>query len=132
MAHKIPTTRDYRKFGLFLAALFLLAGLAPLWRTGEVRWWAVIAGGALALLALAFPVAIQPLYKASLKVGGVLGWINTRILLSVLFYLVFTPVGLIVRMVRGGETSWAKRAARPSYWHAREKVDLPKQMRHLF
>jgi multisubunit Na+/H+ antiporter MnhG subunit len=132
MAHKTPTTGDYRKFGLFLAALFLLVGLFPLWRGGEARWWAALIGGALGLVSLAFPIAIQPLFKVSLKLGGVLGWINTRILLGAMFYLVVTPVGLALRIARGRNPGWAKRADQSSYWHAREKVDLPKQMRHIF
>jgi TRAP-type uncharacterized transport system fused permease subunit len=132
MAHKTPTNSDYRKFGLFLAALFLLIGLFPLWRHDPPRWWAVTIAAVLILAALAFPIAIRPLFQASLKVGGVLGWINTRILLSAMFYLVFTPVGLVLRLTRRNVPTWAKRSRQPSYWHGREKVDLPKQMRHLF
>lgn len=131
MAHKTPTNRDYRKFGLFLAALFLLIGLVPLWRHDPPRWWAVAVAGVLILAALAFPVAIRPLFKLSLKVGGVIGWVNTRILLSAIFYLIFTPVGLVMRMRRGG-AKWSERGGQPSYWHGREKVDMEKQMRHLF
>lgn len=132
MAHKQPTRRDYRKFGLFLGALFIAAGLLPLLRGGPMRLWAEAVGVAIAAVALAVPMAIRPVYWVSLKVGGVLGWINTRILLSVLFYLIFTPVGLILRLVRVREVSWPNRARRPTYWHPREPVDLAEQMRHLF
>ena len=132
MAHKIPTASDYRKFGLFLAGLFIVAGLVPLLRGHPVRWWAEGVGALFALVSLAYPKALRPLYRVSLKVGGVLGWINTRILLSVLFYGILTPIGLVLRWTRRGGTSWRGRAGSPTYWHQREKVDLQNQMRHLF
>ncbi len=132
MAHKQPTRGDYRKFGLFLAALFLAVGLLPLLRGHPVRLWAAAVGAALSLAALAAPAAIWPVYWLSLKVGGVLGWINTRILLGLLFYLVFTPVGAVLRIVRDREIPWRNRARQTTYWQPRDKVDLPEQMRHPF
>jgi hypothetical protein len=132
MAHKTPTTGDYRKFGLFLAALFIAAGLLPLLRGGAVRLWPEAVGAALAAVALAVPATLRPVYRLSLKVGGVLGWINTRILLGALFYLVFTPVGLVLRLLRGRAFSWPNRQRQPTYWHPREPVNQPEQMRHLF
>jgi hypothetical protein len=132
MAHKTPTRGDYRKFGLFLAALFIAAGLLPLLRGGAVRLWPEAVGAALAAVALAVPAAIRPVYRLSLKAGGVLGWINTRILLGALFFLVFTPTGLVLRLLRGRAFSWPNRALQPTYWHFREKVDLREQMRHIF
>jgi hypothetical protein len=131
MAHKLPSCADYRKFGLFLAALFLVIGVYPLWRGTEPRWWALVIAGILAAGALAIPIAVKPLYLVSLKAGGVLGWINTRIILGLLFYLVITPIGLVLRAVRR-EVTWATRTRQADYWHARESVELSTQMRHMF
>lgn len=131
MTQRVPTRGDYRKFGLFLAALFLLIGAFPLWRGADARWWALVLAGMLAAAALVIPAAIRPLYLASLKVGGVLGWVNTRIILGLLFLLVITPAGLVLRALRR-QATWAHRARQPHYWHDREPVNLSMQMRHMF
>ena len=49
-------------------------------------------------LALAWPGSLTQIYRLWMTVGEILGWINTRIILGVLFYLVFTPLGLYMRL----------------------------------
>jgi hypothetical protein len=49
-------------------------------------------------LALAWPRSLTQVYRFWMSVGEVLGWINTRLILSVLFYLLFTPMGLFMRL----------------------------------
>ncbi len=70
MAHKAPTHSDYRKFGLFLAALFLLAGLVPMYTRGEARWWAVIVGAVLAVFAAATVAVIALMTSALLGLSA--------------------------------------------------------------
>ena len=62
---------------------------------------ALYAVGALfALLAAAAPRALVPLYKPWMRLAEALGWLNTRILLILIFYLVVTPIGLVLRLFR--------------------------------
>lgn len=46
--------------------------------------------------------ALAPLYRVWLKVGDTLGWINARIILGALFYLIITPIGLLLRLLGKG------------------------------
>jgi hypothetical protein len=85
-------------FGVLVSAIFgllfpLLAG--SLWQT----LWPWYLGGAVILLALIWPVGLKPLYRAWMKFGDVAGWVNTRIILFLLFYGIILPVGLIMKIV---------------------------------
>ena len=54
----------------------------------------------LAGIALILPIALKPLYVIWMAIGFVLGWINTRIILGIVFYLLFTPVSLLMKLLR--------------------------------
>jgi multisubunit Na+/H+ antiporter MnhG subunit len=48
--------------------------------------------------ALAVPIVVKPVFILFLYIAHVLGWVMTRVILSVLFYLVITPIGLILKL----------------------------------
>ena len=92
-------TKQLRSFGLMVGGIFALMGVWPaLWRGQPLRLWGVIVGGALIALALVWPHSLAQVYRFWMAVGAVLGWINTRLILGVLFYGLFTPLGLIMRL----------------------------------
>ena len=47
-----------------------------------------------------YPLAIKPIYRIAMKIAGVLGYINTKLLLCIIFYLVFTPISLILKVFK--------------------------------
>jgi len=49
-------------------------------------------------MALVWPRSLRQVYRLWMTVGEMLGWLNTRIILGILFYGMFTPLGLIMRM----------------------------------
>ncbi len=90
--------RESRSFGLLVGGVFALLGLWPVVvRHGEPRIWALVLAALLVGPALVLPRALVPVRRIWMKAGHVLGWINTRIILAIAFYLVFTPVGLALR-----------------------------------
>ena len=46
--------------------------------------------------------AVIQLYRAWIKLGDILGWINSRIILGIMFYLLFVPIGLLLRLLGKG------------------------------
>ena len=44
------------------------------------------------------PAALRPVYTTWMKIGHGIGWVNTRIILGVLFYVIVLPMGLIMRL----------------------------------
>jgi uncharacterized protein involved in cysteine biosynthesis len=81
--------------------------------------WSVAA--ALTLAGLVVPLVLAPFERAWLAIGAVLAWINTRIILTALFYLVITPVAVAMKPFRDplsrrleavASTYWIRRATR--------------------
>ena len=67
-------------------------------RDEDVRLWAVALAGFLLIPALVRPRSLQAVYRVWMRLGEGLGWINSRIVLGVIFYGLFTPAGLIMRL----------------------------------
>jgi len=91
-----------------------------------VRHRPVAAKGFLAAAALLLAVGlfVKPggtlIARAWLKFGGLLGAVNSRLILGAIFYLFLTPIALLAQLARGDFLHLKKRTgADRSYWHAR-------------
>ena len=107
--------RTILSFATVVGGALLLLALHQGWR-GAPRWvWLALAGIAAILLlgALIAPRLLHPVYRAWMRLGEALGWLNTRILLSLVFFLVVTPIGLVLRLF--GRSPLDTRP-RESYW----------------
>ena len=116
--------REIQKFGITFAVLGAVAAAVMIYK-GNPHWpWAVGAGFLFLLAGLFARPALRPVYVGWMKFAFVLGWINTRLLLGVFFYLVLTPAGLLARAFgkdlldlkinRSSLTYWKKRDAAPA------------------
>src|SRR5262245_20727274 len=96
------TTKQLRSFGLMVGGIFATIGLLPVLLHGrDLRLWTVVIAGLLVIPALVYPKSLKLIYRGWMAVGQVLGWINTRIILSVIFYGLITPFGLVRRLLAG-------------------------------
>ena len=94
------SAKDLRNFGLLVGGIFSLLGLLPVALHGESpRMWFVGGGGLLMILGAMLPQALAPVHKGWMRVGHVLGSINTRILLGFVFYGLITPIGFVFRIM---------------------------------
>ncbi len=102
--------------------LALLAGVG-VWR-GHTILPAVLGGAAVALgvLALVAPHRLGPVHKLWMKIADALAWFNTRVLLGVVYYLVMTPTGIVMRLM-GRDPLDRRLKDRPSYWVARTDAE---------
>lgn len=101
-----------RQFGLITGGLIILLFglLLPwLWQADIERWLKTAAaiGGTLILWALLHPASLKWLYTPWMKFAHILGTINTHIILFLLFFLLFVPLGLIARLL--GKDPMARR-----------------------
>lgn len=90
-----------RKFGITTGAIIVvLFALFFPWLLGSavMPMWPWIMATSLWVPALLVPSILRPVYTIWMKVGHVLGWINTRIILGLLFYVLILPIGLIMRL----------------------------------
>jgi hypothetical protein len=92
--------RGLRDFGLMTGGIVvgLFEFLLPWLLDHNLPLWPWIIAGILWLLALVRPMALKPVYLWWMKFGAVVGALNARIILSIIYYLGLTPVGLIMRL----------------------------------
>lgn len=91
--------KDLRNFGLTIGiALGLLGGLLW-WRGKETYMVFAILSFAFIFFGLILPAMLKPLQKVWMTLAVVLGWFMTRVILGVLFFLVFTTISLISRLL---------------------------------
>jgi hypothetical protein len=100
MSYPKPGIRELRQFGLLMGGLLMLffGLLIPwLWSFSYPQWpW--IVGGVFIVWGLTLPRSLGPVYRLWMWIGGIFGWINTRILLGFVFYFIVLPTGLLVRL----------------------------------
>ena len=100
MTETAAETGALRSFGLVMAgAVTLLFGLGFPWLGGRpypVWPWAVAA--VLVAWALVWPAGLAPAHRAWMAAAHVLGWLNTRLILGLVFFVVLTPIGLVMRL----------------------------------
>lgn len=69
----------------------------------------------LATIALIIPILLKPFYFVWMYVAFILGWINTRLILGILFYLLFTPIGILMKILRQDPMNRKTRTPESSY-----------------
>ncbi len=129
---RTPDRKTLVSFGLLTGGLIaVLFGLLLPWLRG-VRFpaWPWGLAAVLAASALGAPTLLAPVYRAWMAVGSALGWVNTRILLGAVFFLVVTPLGAVMRMTGRDPLSreFEPRGATyrvPSVRTPRERMEAP-------
>ena len=103
MQNDIPELdkKGLRQFGLITGTIFIvLFGLIfPFIFNFSIPTWPFVLGGILITWALIIPSSLNPVYKAWMKLGGAIGWVMNRVVLFIVFYLLFFPVSLIMKLV---------------------------------
>jgi len=90
-------TRQLRSFSLMVGGVFTIIVLWPLMHSESPRLWAFVAGGLLLIPGAVWPKGLLPVYRVWMLLGGILGEINSRILLSAIFFGIITPIGMVKR-----------------------------------
>ncbi len=112
-----------RSFGLLMGSVFLLVAFWPLLFHDEIpRIWAAIVAAAFIITALLFPASLEFVHRAWMGFGKKLGWINSRILLGILFFGILTPIAWIMSLL-------GKRPLKLKYDPHAESYRVPKQAR---
>lgn len=120
-----------RSFGFVFTVVFSIIGLLPLWGGGNPRWWAVGVAAVILLLALLWPRALAPANRLWLRIGLLLHRVVNPIVMGVIFYLVVTPFGYVMRLRRKGFVeSLRPNKDAPTYWIQRNEVSS--SMNHQF
>lgn len=115
-----PSQRDLRKLGLtFLVVLGIISGIM-FYKGNPLAVWLLGAALLFGAWGLLWPAGLRPVYIAWMTLALVMGYFMSRLILIILFYLVVTPIGLIMRLL-GKDLLDKKFKDRDSYWHRRAK-----------
>lgn len=126
------TRKELRQFGLLVGVVFTVIGLWPMVFRGEpLRLWAVGIGGLLIACGGMLPQVLRPVHTAWMGMGHILGWINTRILLGIVFYALVTPIGLLRRLM-GNDTMRQVGAETSSTYRVLRSPRPPSHMKNQF
>jgi hypothetical protein len=115
---------DFRKFGITIGLfLMILAGFL-FWRGKETLGIFLVSGLVLLVLGLTIPIVLKPIYWIWMTLAVILGWIMTRVILSLLFYIVVTPIGLFSQLSgsKFRNSKWDK--SKDTYWNYKAKKQL--------
>lgn len=134
MATGIParlTPAEGRKFGLTVGGAFLVITAILWWRGkhGAVPYVGGL-GGLLVLAGLAVPTLLGPVYKAWMGLAHLLSKITTPIFMGVVYFLVVTPIALIMRML--GKNPLVHQPQGNGFWFERSDVPPPDRMERQF
>ena len=126
------TTAEDRKFGLTVGGAFLVLGAFLQWRGRATASTVCLAGGAALVLAgLVVPGALAPVHRGWMGLSRLLSKVTTPIFMGVVYFLVITPMGLLMRLF--GRNPLVHRPMNDSYWLRREPHGDPTDtMRHQF
>ena len=118
---------DLRNFGITVGIILLVISGFLFWKEKESFQIFLAIGITLFLIAIAVPSVLKPVYWIWMIFATILGWIMTRVILSLLFYIIVTPIGLIPRFFGKQflELRWDK--SKESYWNFRTNEHLKKE-----
>ena len=117
-----------RSFGIVFFIVFLLIGLYPLLKNNDIRIWSLIVSSVFLLLGLKNSKILTPLNILWFKFGTKLGKYVSPIIMGLVFFLVVTPTGIIMRIFNKDLLKLKKRNIN-SYWIKRDdqKSDMKNQ-----
>jgi hypothetical protein len=102
-------------FTISLAAMVVFGVFLPWLSSHKVPIWPWMTGSVLVVWALIHPVSLAPVYRGWMKIAEILGEVNNRILLGIIFFVVFVPTGRLRRLFGGDPLALRPDKAARSY-----------------
>lgn len=117
---------ELRKFGITVGIVFLLLAGLFLWFNNEYYTYFLVFSAILILPGLILPILLKPIHKVWMTLALLMGWLMTRIILSVLFYVVVTSIGLIAKIFGKQFLDLKIDKLKTSYWNYTEEKEIVK------
>ena len=118
-----------KSFGIVFFVVFLIIALYPLLNSKDIRIWSLVISGIFLFLGLINSRLLAPLNKLWFKLGILLGKIVSPIIMGIIFFLVVTPIGFIMKFL-GKDLINLKYNNNKSYWI--EKTGPKSKMKNQF
>ena len=114
-----------RAFGLVFSAIFLLIAVGPLLVGHAVNMWSFVAAALFGVVAVIMPALLAPLNRLWTRFGLLLHRIVSPLVLGIMFFLVITPMGLVMRVLGKDPLRLRRDPDTPTYWIERTPPGPP-------
>ena len=120
--HIKESKKDLRKFGLTVGGvLVIIAGFLFWFEKPSTVYFAII-GAFLILTGLIYPTILKSLNKLWMSLAIVLGFIMSRVILIIFFYLILTPISLLAKLFRKKFMDLKYDKSAKTYWEKRSNI----------
>lgn len=116
------SSSNLKKFGITMGIAFLVIVLLIFLKHKHANLPFLFLSLGFFISAVVSPVILKPVYIIWMRLAFILSWVNTRLLLALIFYLVFTPIALILKLFRKDMLERRIDKGGTSYWHKRENA----------
>jgi len=116
---KIPSNKS---FGIVFFTVFLLIGIYPLLEQNHLRTWSIFTSLIFLILGLINSNLLTPLNKIWTKFGILLGNFTSPIIMALIFFIVVTPIGLLIKLLKKDLINLKKNDVN-SYWIKKKKYN---------
>jgi len=127
--------KNLTKFAITIAIVFFVIGILIFWKgSAKENGYYLLTIAALFLVSgILMPKILSSVYKIWMGIAFTLGWFMTRLILSIMFYLIFTPIGVCIRLFGGDLLNKKFDRDTKSYWIKRKQTSFEKvKYEHLF
>jgi len=114
-------TKSLRKFGITMSIAFAVITFFILFRHKQGIFATLSVSILFFIFAFVMTNLLKPVYILWMKLAFILGWINTRLILIIIFYLVFTPIGIVIKLLGIDLLDRRINKDKDSYWLKKEE-----------
>jgi hypothetical protein len=124
--------KDLKQFGFVFGIVLLVIGIYLFWKGHSNYIYFIISGAIFIFAGLFSPIILKPLQKLWMAFALILGWFMSRLVVTIIFYLILTPIGLIAKLSGKKFLELKSSKSKKSYWNYRQsatiaRIDLEKQ-----
>ena len=116
------SNKDIKSFGITIGVILFIISAFLMYYNKEAYQLIAIIASIFVLLGVILPILLKPIYFVWMIFAAILGWVMTRVILSVVFYLIITPIGLITKLI-GEDFLSLRKVESDSYWNFRDSSE---------
>ncbi len=109
-----------KKFGITLGIAFLVFAVLLTWKRKDGQLFMLSISAIFFIFAFLSPLSLKLVYIFWMRLAFILGWLNTRIILFIIFYIIFTAIGIMMKLFGKDFLGRKLEKNRDSYWIKRE------------
>ena len=118
--------KSIRSFGVTIGIILLAIAITLFAKNNLFLKSLGIISSVFLILGIIAPIVLKPFYLIWMIFAMILGWIMTRVILSLIFFFIVTPIGIIARLL-GEDFLALKKVDSDSYWNNRDSIEELKQ-----